>query len=449
MPPSRTLVVGDRLDADVTAGKRLGARTALVLTGVTTRRTLARSATRPDFVLKRLSDLAAIPAIARRIRIERHERRKKRAAAFPRPGAGGRFRPVAGGRPFRLAPGLGQVYAAPPGPGIAWFAASIGSTAGFILWVLSESRTNPLEGAAWFAGTAVSQFGSWVDAYLLARTREPRPPLSLRPSAAAALSAVFPGLGQLCLFPRRWHLKLLSALAFLAPAAVLTAAKLIEPSSAPPFAAWLAALPPWSVYLAGAAVSAAAIFHGYTAAFSMPGARPSPPRLARTLWVLAAVSWLTAQLPWEAWLKQHVRTFQIPSSSMEPTLRIGDHIWARKTERLERGDLVVFNPPDDPGKDYIKRIIALPGEKVRMKNGLVYINGRKITEPYAVHTGSFRFPSRDDLRPLTVPKGMYLLLGDNRDNSRDSRFFGPVPESRIFGKAYKRYWPLRRAGPLR
>jgi len=348
-----------------------------------------------------------------------------------------------------LAPGLGQIYARRIFRGLAWFAASIGSTAGFILWIFSETRTDPFEGAAWFAGTALSQFGSWVDAYLVAKPRKPVPPRSLRPSAAAALSAVFPGLGQLALFPGRWHVKITLALAFLAPAAAVTAAKLLEPSTAPPGAAWLTALPLWAVQLAGAAVSAAAIVHGYTAAFPALRTRPIFPRLSRAVWAFAAVSWLLGQLPFEAWLKERVRTFQIPSSSMEPTLLIGDHIWAKRTQSAERGDLVVFNPPDDPGKDYIKRVIATPGERVRIMKGRVYVNGKELSEPYAVHTDSFRFASRDDFGPLTLPSGMYFLLGDNRDNSRDSRFFGPVPGSRLFGRAYKRYWPLRRAGALR
>jgi len=346
-----------------------------------------------------------------------------------------------------LAPGLGQVYAGRAARGICWFAASIVSTAGFLLWVLSESRVNPLEGAAWFAGTALAQFGSWADAYFSARPREPRTPGTPDPSAAAALSAVFPGLGQLCLFPRRWHLKILASLAFLVPAALLTAAKLVEPSTSFPGAAWLASLPVSLVQLAGAAVSAAAIVHGYRAASRLSGARGRAPRLSRAIWTLAAVSWLSAQLPWETWLKTYVRTFEIPSSSMEPTLLIGDRLWAKKVPRLERGDLVIFNPPDDPAKDYIKRIVATPDETVRIRSGRVYINGRRLPEPYAVFAGSSP-ASLENMGPFKVPAGRFYLLGDNRNNSRDSRFFGPVPGSAIFGKAYKRYWPLRRAGAL-
>ena len=129
---------------------------------------------------------------------------------------------------------------------------------------------------------------------------------------------------------------------------------------------------------------------------------------------------------------------------MEPTLLVGDRLWAKKLPNYQRGDIVVFVPPDAPEVEYIKRVVGLPGETVRVRGTAVFINGNKLTEQGPVWlSGGAR-----NIGPFRIPAGTLFLMGDNRDNSRDSRYFGPVPMGSIFGRAYKLYWPFNRAVPL-
>ncbi len=104
-------------------------------------------------------------------------------------------------------------------------------------------------------------------------------------------------------------------------------------------------------------------------------------------------------------------------------------------QRPQRGDIVVFRFPNDPSRDFIKRVIGLPGETVEVRNGQVYINGQPLDEPYLRERPSYTF------QPVTVPPGHYFVLGDNRNNSSDSHIWGVVPESNIIGKAWFSYWP--------
>ena len=159
-----------------------------------------------------------------------------------------------------------------------------------------------------------------------------------------------------------------------------------------------------------------------------------------------------------------VQAFKIPSGSMEPNLLIGDHLLVNKfvsaptlskVERtvlpiddIQRGDIIVFKHPKTPERDLIKRTIGLPGETIELREKRVYINGKPLDEPY-VH---FLFPpgtadiSESDVRrnfgPLTVPSGHYFMMGDNRDNSEDSRYWGPLPREFVKGKALFLYMSL-------
>ncbi len=140
-----------------------------------------------------------------------------------------------------------------------------------------------------------------------------------------------------------------------------------------------------------------------------------------------------------------VQAFYIPSGSMLPTLQEQDRVLVNKLSYdlhdVERGDLVVFEGPDQaPGqvKDLIKRVIALPGETVESRpDGFIYIDGKMLLEPY-LGSGITTGP----LEPTTVPADHIWVMGDNRGNSRDSRFFGPIKESSIIGKAFVRVWPI-------
>lgn len=148
-------------------------------------------------------------------------------------------------------------------------------------------------------------------------------------------------------------------------------------------------------------------------------------------------------------------TFYIPTPSMEPTLTSGDRILVNKLSYrlhdVNRGDLVVFDPPAsaEPGADHlIKRVIGLPGETVTAVEGRILIDGGLLIEPYlawAEGTDDFgAVPWCDDggAGSCRVPEDHVFVMGDNRPNSRDSRFFGPVPVDSIVGRAFVRYWPL-------
>lgn len=143
--------------------------------------------------------------------------------------------------------------------------------------------------------------------------------------------------------------------------------------------------------------------------------------------------------------------FFIPSGSMEPTLKVNDRVLVNKLSydlhSIHRGDVVVFKkPPKDftPGiKDLIKRVIGLPGETISGQDGAVFINGRRLKEPWlpkGVTTAPF--PA------VHVPKGDYFVMGDNRGDSADSRVIGPISGDLIVGRAFIRVWPISRIGGL-
>lgn len=145
-----------------------------------------------------------------------------------------------------------------------------------------------------------------------------------------------------------------------------------------------------------------------------------------------------------------IRTFVaearwIPSESMLPTLKIGDRLIIDKVSYhfngIKRGDIVVFEAPPATKLDevLIKRVIGLPGDTVAIKNGFVYINGQPLDEPYELEK------PRGDYKTLTVPENSLFVMGDNRNNSFDSRFWGVVPEELVIGKAMARFYPLSNA----
>jgi len=143
-----------------------------------------------------------------------------------------------------------------------------------------------------------------------------------------------------------------------------------------------------------------------------------------------------------------VQAFKIPSGSMLPTLQIGDHILVNKFIYLftdpKRGDIIVFRFPQDEGRDFIKRVVALPGEKVEIRRKQVFVNGTPLQEPYAVHLDQSiqdnPHSPRDNFGPLEVPPGQLFMMGDNRDFSMDSRFWGFLDRKKIRGKAFVIYW---------
>ena len=139
-----------------------------------------------------------------------------------------------------------------------------------------------------------------------------------------------------------------------------------------------------------------------------------------------------------------VQPVKVEGTSMLTRLHDGDRIFVNKliyygVPKLERGDIVVFWYPNDPSKNYIKRIVGLPGETVEVRAGRVFINGMELDEQYLNPQLNL---SQLSQQAVPVKDHYYFVMGDNRDNSSDSRFWGLVPEKYIYGKALFRYWPL-------
>jgi signal peptidase I len=151
-----------------------------------------------------------------------------------------------------------------------------------------------------------------------------------------------------------------------------------------------------------------------------------------------------------------VQAYKIPSGSMIPTLLIGDHLLANKfiyglqipfiSKRLfdlgkpQKGDIIIFPSPEDPSKDLIKRVVAVEGDLIEERDKQIFINGRPMDEPYAQHVDNSLSDRRDNFGPYLVPKGKLFAMGDNRDQSYDSRFWGYVEMKNIKGKAMILYW---------
>lgn len=155
-----------------------------------------------------------------------------------------------------------------------------------------------------------------------------------------------------------------------------------------------------------------------------------------------------------------VQAFKIPSGSMKQTLLIGDHILVNKfifgvklpvigktlipLSEPKQGDIIVFKFPEDPEKDFIKRVVAVSGDVVEIRDKKVFINGKLQQNPFGYHTDPVIIPGgnqpRDNFGPITVPPDSLFVMGDNRDHSYDSRFWGYVNLSAVKGKAFIIYW---------
>lgn len=142
------------------------------------------------------------------------------------------------------------------------------------------------------------------------------------------------------------------------------------------------------------------------------------------------------------------QAFRVQGTSMQPLLQDGERIIVNKFlyrfNPVARGDVVVFWFPKDPSVSFIKRVVGLPGDVVEIRRGQVYVNGIRADESYL----GVRFPDDESLPAREIPKGYYFVLGDHRNSSNDSRNWGDVPERYIYGKAFFRFWPLRRSGPI-
>lgn len=164
----------------------------------------------------------------------------------------------------------------------------------------------------------------------------------------------------------------------------------------------------------------------------------------RTLrWVVEVVVIVAAAFVLALLVQQFiVKPFAIPSPSMEPTLVEGDRVLVNRLvyhfRSPEKGDVVVFHPPDRPGSDpFIKRVVAVSGDTIAVHDGALWVNDVAQDEPFIKE-----YPILDDFPETTIAPGYVWVMGDNRNNSGDSRIFGPVSEEAIMGEAFAVYWPL-------
>ena len=161
-----------------------------------------------------------------------------------------------------------------------------------------------------------------------------------------------------------------------------------------------------------------------------------------------------------------VQAFKIPSESMVKTLLVGDHLLASKFsygikipfthtyiykgEDPVKGDIIIFEYPNDPSVDYIKRLVGTPGDTIEVRNKQLFRNGEPVKDSFIRFTEPDRIqPVRDNFGPVTVPADKYFVMGDNRDNSMDSRFWGFVDRSAIRAKAWRIYWSWGGLGDIR
>lgn len=164
------------------------------------------------------------------------------------------------------------------------------------------------------------------------------------------------------------------------------------------------------------------------------------------LWVRDVSVSAVASILFILFLYQPVR---VEGTSMMPRLENHDRLFINKfvyhLESINRGDVIVFHYPLDPSKSYIKRVIGLPGDRIRITDGRVWLNGKQLREPYV----PTRYRDDDSMAIMIVPSDSYFVMGDHRSISSDSRAFGPVERSLIYGKAEFIYWPAKDAGVIR
>src|SRR5690349_10816185 len=165
------------------------------------------------------------------------------------------------------------------------------------------------------------------------------------------------------------------------------------------------------------------------------------------------------------------QAFKIPTGSMEDNLKVGDHIIVNKfiygpgtrlagflpLRDIKRGDIIVFRYPLQPDTDFVKRVIGMPGDTVQLRDKVVSVNGTALDGQYVVHDDPQIYPlqpalpepyrSRDQFGPFKVPEGQYFAMGDNRDRSSDSRYWGTVPRTMIKGRAFMVYWSFASVPP--
>ena len=176
--------------------------------------------------------------------------------------------------------------------------------------------------------------------------------------------------------------------------------------------------------------------------------RPSALRQIVEFILTLAVAFLVAQAV-RTWV---IQPFVVPTGSMLPTIQLSDQVLANKFiyrfTDPQRGDIVVLDDPDGKVTTLIKRVIAVGGQTIDLQNGRVVVNGQALTEPYSHGLPSIPLRGSTITFPYKVPADSVWVMGDNRTDSQDSRWFGAVPMSSVHGRAFFIYWPWSRIGPL-
>ncbi len=344
-----------------------------------------------------------------------------------------------------LVAGLGQFYAGTWVWGLVFLSVWLGLQAG-ASWHLGAANGRLLWGAVLILAALLLWLANVVHTFFAARRRnapaaEQERRRAKDPFLAVFLTLVVPGVGHLYL--RRW----LAGVGLVVGTGILlfTSPALAELAGLE--AGLVVHAVVLSVYEAGAALLA------YRTGRPGPRRRPGGMAAVCLLTMVLGVFPMAAALV----LREHVvEAFRVPTASMAPTLQPDDHVLAWKLSyEPARGDLVVHHLPGRPDTSHIKRLAALPGETIEVRPDGVYVDGMLLTEPPFGQMGGISPPPHHadptwatEGDPFTVPKGHVFVLGDNIAESSDSRHFGPVPLESIVGRAYKRYWPPAREGPI-
>lgn len=331
-----------------------------------------------------------------------------------------------------LFPGIGQLYAGKTNRGIGLIVITL-ILLGIGGWLFFSPTGSVVASFQFLIGYLILSLFNLFDAHRCARKSnssdfERARKSNKDPWLAVFLSRIIPGLGHA--YQRQW----LFAGLFLALLIGIGVLSIVVST-----ATWL-----------GTVLLYFCLYHVYTYS---PTQRVRSKQLIITICLILLGVSLITQLVAFTVREYAAEVRYIPSGAMEPTLQINDRLIVDKASyrfaNPKRGDIIIFDPPEsvvqqDPDSEsaFIKRIIGLPGERVQIQGGSIYINDQALTENYSASTPSYQWGGD------VVPENAYFVLGDNRDNSYDSHIWGYVPRGLIIGKATKIFWPLRRSGPI-
>lgn len=328
--------------------------------------------------------------------------------------------------------GIGQIYA-----GRKWRGSILILTVAALtclsIWSVLSPKCDILVTAGVYATILIVWIWNLFDAHKCARKAGPEDfeierKLSKDPWLALFLSDLIPGLGQIYLKRQ------LLGIGFVITSGIL----LIVGLKYPPLFVGL-----WAFF---------SMFVCYHAYISAPIRREPSNRAILIIAIIILCSYLLDGVNRYAFRAYVVEAFILPTKSMKPTLLPSDRFLVRKNQQYvpKLGDVIAFKSPDDPSIPWIKRVAALPGETLEIKNEILYINGQKIQHPALQN---IKHPPMDYVgmegKPYRVPENHIFVIGDNSANSHDSRAFGAIPLSDVIGKAYKIYWPFSRRGPIK